>query len=246
MITQLTDEQIIKKLKIKPTDKVLDIGGSARQHNVIRVDTLVDLFHPEELIEYGSKLKAKNFVKVDITRDRLPFKDKQFDVCVCTHTLEDLYNPFLAIEEMSRVAKRGYIATPNRGWESTFRPLDMSNWRLGPVREPGLAHHHWMFEVIGKKWLITPKIYPLLYTPKLQVTAWTGPQEARYFWQDKIEYQLFNSVSFADAIEDYQTFINRNKDKITLGRAAVFLDNPLQMAKEIAKLILKPKARPHS
>ena len=54
-----------------------------------------------------------NITPCDINRDRLPFADKQFDFIYCRHVLEDLYNPFLVCDEMSRVGKAGYIETPS-------------------------------------------------------------------------------------------------------------------------------------
>src|SRR3972149_1607903 len=109
----LTDSELIEKYKVKPTNKILDIGGSMKQHKELVIDTLVDIIRPEDAPYGKSKLKAENFVRLDITREKFPFKDKEFDFCICTHTLEDLTTPFLAIDEMSRVAKRGLIITPS-------------------------------------------------------------------------------------------------------------------------------------
>src|SRR5687768_10284392 len=139
----LTDLEIIKKLKIKSTDRVLDIGGSMRQHEFIKIDTLADILPPEEAPYWPTKLSANKFVKVDITKSKLPFKDKEFDVCLCTHTLEDLPSPFLVIEEMSRVAKRGLIVTPSMGQDMVFLPIDYTDWLTGARRVPGHAHHKW-------------------------------------------------------------------------------------------------------
>src|SRR3989304_7536345 len=111
----ISDKEIIQRFKVRPTDKVLDIGGSMRQRDEINVHTLVDIIPPEEAPYGASKLKAENFVKVDITKDKLPFKDKEFDFCICSHTLEDLSSPFLIIDEMARGSKKGLIITPSMG-----------------------------------------------------------------------------------------------------------------------------------
>jgi len=94
----LSGKQIIKRLKISPEDKVLDIGGSMNQHEEIKIHTLVDVIHPEEAPYGASKLRADNFIRLDITREKLPFKNNEFDFCLCTHTLEDLSHPFLVLE----------------------------------------------------------------------------------------------------------------------------------------------------
>ena len=116
----LSDQQIIEKFNIKPSDRILDVGGSMKQHQEIKIHTLVDIIRPEGAPYGRSKLKAKNFVRLDITREKFPFKDKEFDFCICTHTLEDLTTPFLVIDEMSRVAKRGLIVTPSMGADTVF------------------------------------------------------------------------------------------------------------------------------
>jgi hypothetical protein len=52
-------------------------------------------------------------VKCDLNFERLPFADKEFDFVYSRHMLEDMYNPFHACRELSRVAKAGYIETPS-------------------------------------------------------------------------------------------------------------------------------------
>ena len=64
----LTDEEIIKILKIKPSDRVLDIGGSMQQHKVIKIDTLADIIRPEDAPYGPTKLLSRHFTKVDFTK----------------------------------------------------------------------------------------------------------------------------------------------------------------------------------
>jgi len=49
----------------------------------------------------------------DLAVDPLPFSDKEFDFIYCRHVLEDMYDPFHLIREMSRVGKAGYIEMPS-------------------------------------------------------------------------------------------------------------------------------------
>ncbi len=120
-----------------------------KQLEHIQVDTLVDIIHPDDSRYNLVGLLARNFVRLDIESDPFPFRDKEFDVCICSHTLEDLHHPFLVIQEMARVAKRGVIITPSRGKDSEFGPVNFINWGTGSRRVPGLAHHLWFFEVKG-------------------------------------------------------------------------------------------------
>lgn len=50
---------------------------------------------------------------VDVNREPLPFYEKEFDFCYARHVLEDMWNPFNLIAQMSRIAKSGYIETPS-------------------------------------------------------------------------------------------------------------------------------------
>lgn len=76
-------------------------------------------------------------VVCDVTREKLPFEDKSFDFVYCRHVIEDLVSPHLALREMSRVAKAGYIETPSVAAE-LCRGIDASSppWR-------GFHHHNW-------------------------------------------------------------------------------------------------------
>lgn len=238
----LTDKEIISGLEIKSSYRVLDIGGSMMQHDEIDIDTLVDLIRPEDAPYGPSKLKAKNFIKVDITKEKLPFKDKEFDVCLCTHTLEDLPSPFLIMNEMQRVAKKGLIVTPSVGIDITFGPIDYTDWLTGARRMPGEAHHKWLFIKDGNKLKILPKIYSILYTSDFQVTGWGGEREMVYFWQGKIEYEEFPGINIHAVIDEYKKFLKENRKFIRMGTAAVFIDNPYSLAKALAKRIFKKGA----
>jgi len=236
---QLGDDELIRRLKIRPADRILDVGGSMRQHGVIKVDTLVDTLRPERTPYVKSPLRAGRFVKVDITQDGLPFGSKEFDVCLCTHTLEDLYNPFLILKEMGRVAKRGYIATPSRGKDMEFSRLNLTEWNTGWRRQPGLAHHYWFFENRKGRMYIVPKNYPLLYTSEFWVETWLGEDEMRYFWNGEIKFKTFTTVDFHGLIDEYRNFMKSHQGLIKKGRPLVYLDSPHLYLKEMVKKLVK-------
>jgi ubiquinone/menaquinone biosynthesis C-methylase UbiE len=235
----LTDGEIIKNLKIEPTDRVLDIGGSMMQHGEIEIDTLADIIRPEQAPYGASKLLAKKFIKADLTRGVLPFKDKEFDVCLCTHVLEDLPTPFPIMDEMSRVAKRGLIVTPSMGKDMEFGPIDFTDWLTGARRVPGEAHHKWFFVKIGDHLKVIPKNYPILYTKEFQIVRWTGEKEMEYYWQVKINYSEFSGLNIHKLIDEYKSYTDKNEKNIKIGTAVVFLDNPFNFAKAFAKKLLK-------
>lgn len=236
---QINDRELIKRLKIKPGDKILDVGGSMSQHELIKIDTLVDMLRPEDAPYGPAKLRAAHFVKVDITREKLPFKNKEFDIGLCSHTLEDLSNPFTVMDEMGRVAKRGIIITPSMGKDMVFSGIDFTDWLTGARRIPGEAHHKWFF-VKGKGGIkIIPKNFPILYTNDFHVTKWSGEPEFIYEWSGKVNYREFVSLNIHNLIDEYEKFLRLNRKKITLGRALYFVDSPMAVVKMLVKKILK-------
>ena len=77
---------------------------------------------------------------LDMDTDRIPVEDGYFDFVYCRHVLEDLNNPLHAYNEITRVARNGYIETPS--------PI-VEIMRLGNYNDPALSygnlrgyHHH--------------------------------------------------------------------------------------------------------
>jgi ubiquinone/menaquinone biosynthesis C-methylase UbiE len=235
----MTDEQLIKKYKIKKTDRVLDIGGSMMQHDLIKVDTLVDLIRPEEATYGTSDMVAKNFVQLDITKQKLPFADKEFDFVMCTQTIEDLYNPFLILDEMGRVGKRGLIVSPSMGQDMVFEHIDYTEWLTGARRMPGHAHHKWLLSIEKGILKLVPKIYPILYTSDFQITGWSGDKDIYYYWEKDLKYKEFNGLKMHDIIDEYQKFVNKNKKLITKERTLFFVDDIYNFVKANLKRVLK-------
>jgi len=134
-------------MRIKPGDLVLDVGGGLRPLN--RADYVIDFLAWDQRAQADPYHKdiwpdphfsRDEWVQWDLcSHDPWPFKDKHFDFAVCKQTLEDLRDPVWVCREMMRVAKRGYIETPNRVVES-MPGIERS-------RYSGYSHHHWLCEL---------------------------------------------------------------------------------------------------
>jgi hypothetical protein len=135
---------------LKPTDTVLDIGGWACPFN--RANYVIDAMPYETRGFYRSLgwaasqggdteyFNRDRWIQRDLcAREPFPFRDKEIDFVICSHTLEDIRDPLWVCSEMIRVAKRGYIEVPSRvaescrGWESP--------------RIAGVSHHRWLIEI---------------------------------------------------------------------------------------------------
>src|SRR3989344_6715828 len=96
---------------IGKNDLVLDLGSGDKPF--WRADVIVDKYLEDDRQRSSGPVlldKNKLFIKADV--ENLPFKDKVFDFVYCSHLLEHVENPVKAINEITRVAKKGYIEVP--------------------------------------------------------------------------------------------------------------------------------------
>ena len=122
---------------------VLDVGGWIKP--LARADWVLDLMPYATRGSHGvdgsgpERFSSDTWVQRDIcARQPWPFEDRHFDFAVCSHTLEDVRDPIWVCDELTRVAKAGYIEVPSR--------LDeQSRYRQGPW--VGWGHHHWLIDV---------------------------------------------------------------------------------------------------
>ncbi len=94
---------------------VLDVGSGDHPH--WRADVLLDQF-PDAASD-NQRYKGAP-VRIDrplfqADAASMPFADHAFDYAICTHVLEHVARPDLALRELSRVAKAGYVEVPRIG-----------------------------------------------------------------------------------------------------------------------------------
>ncbi|OGH43949.1 MAG: hypothetical protein A3J14_02025 [Candidatus Levybacteria bacterium RIFCSPLOWO2_02_FULL_37_18] len=109
-LTSFFKRKILVK-NIGKDDLVLDVGSGDKPF--WRADVIVDKYLQDDQQRHSGAVvndKRKIFIEGDV--ERLPFKDKVFDFVFCSHLLEHVENPDMAIAELVRVAKRGYIEVP--------------------------------------------------------------------------------------------------------------------------------------
>jgi hypothetical protein len=139
--------------RLHPADVVLDIGGWAHPFN--RANYVMD-FEPYESRGYYNRTFARDnpipplggqtecfdkarWIQRDICeRTPYPFRDKEIDFLICSHTLEDIRDPLWVCAEMIRIAKAGYIEVPSRVWETC---------RGHEPAIAGLSHHRWLIDI---------------------------------------------------------------------------------------------------
>jgi SAM-dependent methyltransferase len=164
---------------------VLDVGGWAAP--LPRADWVIDLLPYETRGLYGAadpereRFTADTWRQADICGpEPWPFEDDQFDVAICSHTLEDVRDPVFVCAELRRVARAGYVEVPAAIEELT-----------AGVQGPwvGWSHHRWISEPDGDHGLTFVHKPHLLSAPgrHLPAGALEGVPEAERtiaFWWD--------------------------------------------------------------
>lgn|SRR6266700_433525 len=203
---------------LKPTDAVLDIGGWAHAFN--RANYVMDA-EPYETRGYYNRTFARlhprpplggkvevftkdTWIQRDVcSKDPFPFKDKELDYVICSHTLEDLRDPIWVCSEMMRTAKAGYIEVPSRIRE-TCRG-----------QEPGIAglsHHRWLIEIKGNSLTFIQKFHRIhnwrYSLPKSILSELSDDESVQWlFWQDSFD---FNEVFLHGQaqLDELERFVN--------------------------------------
>jgi Methyltransferase domain len=171
-------------------DLILDVGAWA--HPFPRADWVLDLLPYESRGIYhydrdlaDERFTAQTWVQRDVCdRDPWPWPDDHFDFAICSHTLEDLRDPVWVCQELSRVARAGYVEVPSRLEEQS----------LG-VHGPwaGWSHHHWLCDVVDGRLEVVFKP-PLVhmresdhFPPEFHATLTPEQRVHQIWWAGRIE-----------------------------------------------------------
>jgi SAM-dependent methyltransferase len=123
--------------------------------------------------------------------ENLPFRDGAFDFVIASHVLEHSPDPLRFIAELQRVARAGYIETPDAFME---RVNPYHDHRLEvTVRNNRL--------IIRKKtdWCVDPELVEMY---EQRAKSWVAGKaipnhpfdfHVRYYWSDQIDHEILNS-----------------------------------------------------
>lgn len=190
-----------------PEYRIVDIGGAAAGWSSEVSDLLVDI---------NSSTEHKNCINADICTNTgwetiftYVKQHGMFDYAICTHTLEDVYNPFLSIENLPKIAKAGVITMPSAKKELTH--CENPRWL-------GYIHHRWLFDEIDGVMYIVPKlpIFDAIVYGN-QIPSFSGKDEVQYYWEAEtgIPYKLFmNGFHGPNVNTVYSEFLAFTKKQI--------------------------------
>ena len=158
-------EKLRKEKEDDSTFKILNVGGTLDRIG-LPVDAIFDIRGIDDDSGQNLKVYPYDICKKDSWNE---IGDNEYDFVVCTHTLEDVRDPFFVIEQLQRVAKAGYIAVPSKTRELQFC---RSYFHLG------YAHHRWIFTIEKGELLMMPKFSFVEYLIKSKQIPWaTKPTE---------------------------------------------------------------------
>tara|TARA_R110002074_G_scaffold316814_2_gene487289 strand:- start:1265 stop:2017 length:753 start_codon:yes stop_codon:yes gene_type:complete len=123
-------ELIRRKKLAQPDFRVVDVGGAAGNWCDEFVDAYVDMrdFPTSKQLYVGDICREETWAKIPA---------KSFDFAICTHVLEDIRDPLIAIRGLEKISKSGFVATPTK-WNE-FSVFEDSLWL-------GNYHHRWIFD----------------------------------------------------------------------------------------------------
>ena len=176
---------------------VLEVGSGGNPY--FRANVLLDAYENTGERHWVPLVKDRPMVLA--FAETLPFRDKSFDFVIASHVLEHAKDPARFLEEMQRVARAGYIEVPDAFMER-INPYPDHRLEI-TVRDGKL--------LIRKKWAwhVDPELVEL-YEDRVKeiVTTEVIPSHpfefhVRYYWQDKIDYEILNpdSPALAESVQ---------------------------------------------
>lgn len=107
---------------IRNTDRVLEIGPGGTPH--FRADVFLEVRYddPNVALRQRGNTPPLRTIKPVVFYDgiRFPFRDEAFDYVICSHVLEHIEDVSIFLEEVQRVARRGYLEFPTIYYEFIY------------------------------------------------------------------------------------------------------------------------------
>lgn len=175
--------KIYPGFKIKKNELVIDIGSGDKPF------WRANVFFDDLALGNNQRVSGKNtihqlgtFVNGNILRS--PFKDKAFDFSFASHLLEHVENPAVAIKEIVRISKRGYIEVPNAILEH-IAPFHSHLWYI--VEDNKKLYFLRKSKKSHSVFLKNSKYYT-------QLTQKVAKPFIRFYWENTIDYEIINDL----------------------------------------------------
>jgi len=160
----------------------IDIGATARFWSYPECKTVVDSYPvPENDVLYFN-VNIENMNDWTSVFEYVE-KNGKFDYSICSHTMEDVFNPLELATILQKISKRGYIAIPSKFNE--FTKLFSNQYR-------GDAHHKQFFDIVDDTLMVFPKFNWIETDDRsdLILNNYVA-NELTLFWEDELPIKVF-------------------------------------------------------
>lgn len=188
MITNWTYNQVggkrdeVKKYILDNNYKTIDIGASAMYWSYPECKYVADSL---VISKEGTVFFEINIEDKDTWSDLLSYVklNGKFDFSICSHTLEDVFNPLDLIELLTKISNSGFIAIPSKYDEFSF--LYENKYR-------GNAHHKQFFDIINNELIVFPKFSWIENDERSNIILTKNKgNELSFFWGKDIPVKIF-------------------------------------------------------
>lgn len=193
---------ISDKRRINKKYSVIDIGGSMVGWTAGVADMIVDIQSS------GDKSMSLDICNHHDWHKLLDLVEKngKYDYAICTHTLEDIYDPVMALKWLPKIANSGIITMPSINTE-LCRLTSFSPWL-------GFIQHRWIFDQQNGKMLLIPKLGFLEHIMGPGMKYNHSAFEIQYEWHDHIPFMMFMDNFLGPnemtVLEKYNNFIDNH------------------------------------
>ena len=174
--------------QINPNYSVIDLGGHMAGWSWDVADLVVDIQSPPTLKTLPLDLCTP--IAWDHLAHMVAARGQKFDYAICTHTLEDLYDPIIGLRRLPLIAHAGIITMPSLRTELSH--VENFSWL-------GYIHHRWIFDQHDHKMLVMPKLPFLEQRYKNQIKHDPQVSEICYQWRQGIPFEIIGNNFFKNA-----------------------------------------------
>ena len=167
--------------------KVLDLGCGRGDilENLKNKGAEVQGIEIDKFMLSVSKKKGIPVRKLDLEKDKFPFKDESFDLIISDMVLEHVYNPHIFMNESKRVLKKGgFMVHRTVNWKHEYKTFFDGLDHVKPYTEATMKQ---LFDIHE---LETVKIYPRFGHFKILWRYFDWAWGRRMFSPTKLNLQL--------------------------------------------------------
>jgi hypothetical protein len=188
----------IKEFILNNNYKTIDVGASAMYWSYPECKFVADsvVVSNSDTTFFNVNLEDKN-----TWNELLNYVEQhgKFDFSICSHTLEDIFNPLDLIELLTKISKSGFVAIPSKYDEFLF--LYNNSYR-------GNAHHKQFFDMVDNELVIFPKFSWIENDERSnEITKNNKGRELSFIWENEIPVKVFGQgtpfTSDSDLINTY-------------------------------------------